>query len=457
MGMWERRFAGTGRSRAFAAVVGAALALATPTVARGAYAPSPEEYALLALANAERAERGIAPLVWNDDLGRAARAHSDDMAVNGCRQHDSCNGEAWWKRIGRYYPGWIAVGENIGGGGYNPPLIHGGWMASSGHRANILGTQFTEFGAGVSYADLGDGSYEDQATEDFGSRGSIPPSSIPRLPAGGVFPRQAFASDPRQLIVNYFAADGRAPLAVRALVGPACVSLPRTHGTAGHGSYGTSRLFPNEGCTPVVFEAIDAGGTRHRWPANKAIVVGTGWASLNCTEFTTAVPTQDCGGPNVPGEPSPTPTPGPTPGDSALSSLRVILQPGKKDASRGQVRIDATLPADPSFDPTSGPVSLEARVGSLDWSRTLPRLCAGNPCLKANARRTTYRARYDDGATLSLVRTADGRWKLRFASRRETLGAPSAGTVAVSVTVDGQAYDGAVAGKLMRTGRLVAR
>ncbi len=436
--------------------MGAVLWLTVPAVARAAYAPSPEEYALLALANAERAERGIAPLVWNDGLGRAARAHSDDVTTNGCHQHDSCNGEPWWQRIGRYYPGWIALGENIGGGGHNPPLIHYGWMGSPGHRANILGPQFNEFGAGVSYQDLGNGSYLDYATEDFGSRGPIPPAAIPRLLAGGVFPRRAFASDPRELIVNYFAADGRAPIAVRALVGSACVSLPRTHGTPAHGSYGTTRLFQTEGCTPVVFEAIDADGTRHRWPVNQAIVVGTGWSSLNCAQFTTAVPTQDCGGPNVPG-PSPTPTPAPVPGDTTLSALHVVLQPGKKDPSRGQVRIDATLPADPFFDPASGPVSLEARGGSFAWSRTLPRLCAGKPCLKANARHTTYRARYEDGATLSLVRTKGDRWKLRFVSRRETIGAPSAGTVNVSMTADGQTYTGAVPGNLKPNGGLIAR
>ena len=46
--------------------------------------------------------------------------------------------------------GWCAAGENIAyAGGGNADSIHRMWMASPGHRANILNPQFTHVGIGA--------------------------------------------------------------------------------------------------------------------------------------------------------------------------------------------------------------------------------------------------------------------------------------------------------------------
>jgi uncharacterized protein YkwD len=48
-------------------------------------------------------------------------------------------------------PGWCAAGENVGRSGNGGTLasVHDAFMHSSGHRANILNTRWTDLGVGV--------------------------------------------------------------------------------------------------------------------------------------------------------------------------------------------------------------------------------------------------------------------------------------------------------------------
>lgn len=258
--------------------------------------PTNQEMALLVLANQERAARGLSQLRWNDSasgaelpggLAAAARAHSKDMAENDCFQHNSCNGESWSVRVSRYYPGWSALGENITLGGEDPRQMHADWMASPGHRANILGP-YSEYGAGVVFAatNFGDWAY---ATTDFGFRGLVAIGLRPIL-AAAVLPRLSFTPVPREFLANYFDADP--PQAIRALVGPACVPLTLVSGSATNGTYGTTYELAGTECVPVAFEAVQANGDRYRWPEKGALLVG----GLDCPERAANAPQQDCGG-----------------------------------------------------------------------------------------------------------------------------------------------------------------
>lgn len=439
-------------------VLAALLALAATLRAGGAAATSTataDELALLALTNEARADAGLTPLVWHDGLGTAAHQHSSDMATNGCFQHDSCNGQNWATRIGRYYP-WLALGENIAMGLNDPRSLHEGWMASSGHRANILG-RFSEFGAGIVLGQTSFGLLA-LATEDFGDRGAISAAAIPTLPAGGVSPRLGL--DPtRELFVNYYRSTGGAPEAVRALIGGACVDLPRTAGTATNGTYGIDYTFPTSGCIPVVFEAIRADGVRIRWPEGAALLVGIGRDGLACADTTTDVPTQDCGGSNLPQDPPPTPVPTPvaTPGtaDDAIHDLDVGLRPGRTGAGTATVTLKATLPSMTGFDPAAAPLEVTiAPAASLAWSTTIPAQCEGGPCLLGNARGTAFRGRVDS-VSASFTRRADGSWKMRLTARRQTLGALRAGPIEVTVTVDGRTFTATTQGLLKSSGVLV--
>ena len=99
------------------------------------------------------------PLLWDHGLGEAARVHSDDMNARNYFAHDTQGGPSFSQRVWSYYDGG-AIGENIAYGyGTAWRTVVEGWMCSSGHRSNIMATDFDELGTGVS------GTYY---TQDFG-------------------------------------------------------------------------------------------------------------------------------------------------------------------------------------------------------------------------------------------------------------------------------------------------
>ncbi|HZR82748.1 MAG TPA: CAP domain-containing protein [Candidatus Binatia bacterium] len=438
-----------------AVAAGALLALA---LAAGA-APGPatnDEIALLVLANQARSEPSafgysspvVPPMIWNDGLAAAARAHSDDMGAHGCFQHDSCNGESWSRRITRYYSGWSWLGENIIGVVNTPELMHAGWMGSAGHRANILSGAFTEFGGGIgtgrnNFGEIGLG------TEDFGSRGLIALNALPAIPAGAVLPRIG-SGEPRKLLVNYFHHNGGRPDAVRALVGDSCIPLALVTGRVDHGTYGVTRAVSGSGCVPLVFEAIRSDGRRARFPETGAILVGIGAAGSNCAERTVAVPSADCGDPGPDPAPSPTPAPTPDPGstggtDADLRDTRLVLRGGAAPAGRArsqsQIALQAVLPPDPAFAPASSEVVIDVvNAAGERWSKVLPKDCSAGPCLRRTNRGRGYRSRYDaKGTGLSLMRAEGGGWRLRFWSTGD---APRAVPGVLDVTLSIGGYSG---------------
>jgi uncharacterized protein YkwD len=135
--------------------------------------------ATLCLVNRERTIRGEAALRPNLDLQRAAQAHSGDMASASYFAHESRNGETPLARIreaGYIFNsrGGYAIGENIAWGTLwlaTPKAIVAGWMASPGHRANILDATFRDSGLGVAphpLAPLARGEAGAIYTQDFG-------------------------------------------------------------------------------------------------------------------------------------------------------------------------------------------------------------------------------------------------------------------------------------------------
>ena len=114
------------------------------------------EVATLCLVNGQRARHGERPLRPNADLSRSAAAHSEDMVARNYFDHTSPAGETLLDRIkaSTYLPpraGYI-LGENIALGTMQlatPAAIVASWMASPGHRANILNADFRDSGLGV--------------------------------------------------------------------------------------------------------------------------------------------------------------------------------------------------------------------------------------------------------------------------------------------------------------------
>jgi len=96
--------------------------------------------------NHARIESGLAPLAWDSELCRMARAHSERMALQGFFSHETPEGLQLKERA--HSSGILhfrVIGENIAyNKGYDDP---GGfaverWMTSSGHRENILYSAF---------------------------------------------------------------------------------------------------------------------------------------------------------------------------------------------------------------------------------------------------------------------------------------------------------------------------
>jgi len=112
--------------------------------------------ATLCLLNGERADRGLTPLRRNRDLQRAALAHGGDMVEHLYFSHSGRNGSQPAQRIRA--AGYLSsggawrIGENLAWGTGDlatPTSIMAAWMASAGHRANILQPAYREVGFAV--------------------------------------------------------------------------------------------------------------------------------------------------------------------------------------------------------------------------------------------------------------------------------------------------------------------
>lgn len=132
--------------------------------------------ATLCLVNRERQDRGLSALRWNGHLEAAAQAHTESMVQGGYFEHVGPGGDTPLSRMRRYgyiYNSQIGyeVGENIGWGSLwlgTPRAVVAAWMASPGHRANILDPHFRDTGIGVSPHTPQRGQDGGLYTEDFG-------------------------------------------------------------------------------------------------------------------------------------------------------------------------------------------------------------------------------------------------------------------------------------------------
>ena len=89
-----------------------------------------------------------APLAIEPRLGRAAQLHSEDMRSMGVMSHVGSDGSSLRERVDRQgYPWWV-LGENVGRGYATPEAVVNAWLASDGHCANVMGTGFSQLGAG---------------------------------------------------------------------------------------------------------------------------------------------------------------------------------------------------------------------------------------------------------------------------------------------------------------------
>jgi hypothetical protein len=111
-------------------------------------ARQPGEQILVDLANKSRAEAGLKPLVWDESLAAAARAHAQLMAAQGLISH-RYQGEAdLGQRAAQAGAHFSLIEENIAMG-FTPDTIHDSWMHSQGHHDNLLNPKIDRIGVAL--------------------------------------------------------------------------------------------------------------------------------------------------------------------------------------------------------------------------------------------------------------------------------------------------------------------
>jgi uncharacterized protein YkwD len=100
--------------------------------------------------NQSRASAGLGYLAQNDTLTRSAESKLQDMFKNQYFEHVSPNGESVSDGAKRYGYDFIVVGENLAMGVFGgDDQVVLAWMASPGHKKNILDKRFMDVGVAV--------------------------------------------------------------------------------------------------------------------------------------------------------------------------------------------------------------------------------------------------------------------------------------------------------------------
>ena len=121
-------------------------ALATMGISLSAGADSATEAEFLSKINASRAAQGLAPLQVDAGLRTHARKHTQDMIAADGIFHSSSE-----ELIAAAGTGWDKLAENVGRGN-TPSTLHDAFMASPGHKQNILG-DYNYVGIGTDSSD----------------------------------------------------------------------------------------------------------------------------------------------------------------------------------------------------------------------------------------------------------------------------------------------------------------
>jgi uncharacterized YkwD family protein len=106
------------------------------------------ETEVASLVNKERAKAGLQPLTLVKDLSGVAEEKANDMSTKGYFSHTSPSYGSPFDMMKRFGIQYTAAGENIAQGQRSPEEVMNSWMNSSGHRANILNSQFNQIGIG---------------------------------------------------------------------------------------------------------------------------------------------------------------------------------------------------------------------------------------------------------------------------------------------------------------------
>jgi len=127
-------------------------------------APNTEAGSLLAMVNDLRAENGLPPLSWSDDLASCASIRAAELPYASDDQnmsHIRPDGSEWWT----VNPS-IMYGENLACGQQSASEVFQAWVNSPSHKANMLSPDYTTMGAALCVSS--DGAYSTYWAQEFG-------------------------------------------------------------------------------------------------------------------------------------------------------------------------------------------------------------------------------------------------------------------------------------------------
>lgn len=101
---------------------------------------------VLQLVNQERASRGLQPLTLDAKASAAAQVRATECARSF--SHTRPDGRSCFTALKDGGVSYRRAGENIAYGQRTPSAVMTDWMNSSGHRANILNSNYTSIGIG---------------------------------------------------------------------------------------------------------------------------------------------------------------------------------------------------------------------------------------------------------------------------------------------------------------------
>ncbi len=118
-----------------------------PSVLGVSYSITPDD--IIAQTNDQRGKNGLSPLSKNGQLTVAAQLKGNDMLAKGYWAHVSPDGKQPWVWIAQAGYSYNRAGENLAKDFRDSISVTNAWMASPGHRANILNPNYKEIGVAV--------------------------------------------------------------------------------------------------------------------------------------------------------------------------------------------------------------------------------------------------------------------------------------------------------------------
>ncbi len=241
--------------------------------------PTADEQYLMTLINEVRADPAhfgypdhvpVPPLVYNKLIGYSAHSHSQAI-LNSAFQFGHCDviGRCPTERArsvgyAHYCSENLTTSFTTGPAAMRDANL--GFLESEGHRHNMLAPDLTEFGVGHTFDPTKGDTRHGQVTEVFcGANVEIPP-----LPSGAMI-APGVGSSSFTFVVNYYSAQGEAPLLAEVIVDGQSFPLTLRSGKAAHGTYAYNAALEQRANRKYHFRFVYGNGKVAFWPPDAGV------------------------------------------------------------------------------------------------------------------------------------------------------------------------------------------